>query len=328
MSDMVRNEAIEHKEEEQQQEGAKGIELSPGAQLSSRRQALNWSIDHVANQLNLAPRQIHALESDNYAALPGLASVRGFIRSYAKLLNIDAAPLLEVVAKETTAAEHAAPLRRELPSIRIPQNRLSTDRNRLLMPAAILLVVLVLVAGGMFILRPSSVESMLLAAFQTTAKTDSDAAARLRPQEAAVPNTTIDIDTSPVNTATPNTESDASVGPDLVEQRDARADERTLDNGATAAQATVAKSSASAAGESGGLLTLKLHEDSWIEIRRPDNSPIFAALMKAGASESFNITGPVTMVVGNAAGVQATLRGKRIELKVSARSNVARLTLK
>ncbi len=56
------------------------------------RESKEWTIAYVASQLNLAPRQIHALETDNYAALPGLVSVRGFIRSYAKLLKIDAKP--------------------------------------------------------------------------------------------------------------------------------------------------------------------------------------------------------------------------------------------
>ena len=64
---------------------------SVGTRLSAEREALGWSVEQVASQLNLAPRQIQALEQDNYAALPGIASVRGFIRAYAKLLKIDPA---------------------------------------------------------------------------------------------------------------------------------------------------------------------------------------------------------------------------------------------
>ena len=34
----------------------------PGAQLASQREARGWTIEQVATQLNLAPRQIHALD--------------------------------------------------------------------------------------------------------------------------------------------------------------------------------------------------------------------------------------------------------------------------
>ena len=68
--------------------------LSPGAKLATARTALGWSIDEVASQLKLAKRQIVAIEADDYASLPEPAVIRGFIRAYAKLLKLDAAPLL------------------------------------------------------------------------------------------------------------------------------------------------------------------------------------------------------------------------------------------
>src|SRR3569832_843273 len=74
----------------------------PGSQLAARREELGMTIEQAANQLNLAPRQVYAIESDNFAALPGKASIRGFIRAYAKLLKIDAAPLLTTKTNETS----------------------------------------------------------------------------------------------------------------------------------------------------------------------------------------------------------------------------------
>ena len=79
--------------------------LTPGAQLALQRQARGWSIEEVATQLNLAARQIQAIEADNYAALPGMASVRGFIRGYAKILKVDPSPLL---AMPDITGRHAA----------------------------------------------------------------------------------------------------------------------------------------------------------------------------------------------------------------------------
>lgn len=77
------------------------------------------------------------------------------------------------------------------------------------------------------------------------------------------------------------------------------------------------------------LLQLTFREDSWVEIRRDDKTAVIASLLKAGTTESFDITGPVTLVVGNAAGVDASLRGVRLDLQMTGgNSNVARLSLK
>lgn len=71
--------------------------LSPGAKLATARAAAGWSVDQVASQLKLAKRQIVAIEADDYASLPELAVIRGFIRAYAKLLKLDVAPLLILI---------------------------------------------------------------------------------------------------------------------------------------------------------------------------------------------------------------------------------------
>lgn len=65
-----------------------------GDTLRRTREAQGLSISEVANALKLNARQIEALESGRFAQLPGLAFTRGFLRNYARLLKIDAAPLL------------------------------------------------------------------------------------------------------------------------------------------------------------------------------------------------------------------------------------------
>ncbi|MDX8385714.1 MAG: DUF4115 domain-containing protein [Gallionella sp.] len=68
--------------------------LSVGSILRETREKLGMSIEDVAAQIKLAPRQIEALEADDLSKLPELAFVRGFIRSYAKILRLDAQDLL------------------------------------------------------------------------------------------------------------------------------------------------------------------------------------------------------------------------------------------
>lgn len=68
--------------------------VSVGRQLRQAREAAQLSRDEVARALKFSLRQIEALEADNYGALPGATIVRGFVRSYARLLKLDADPLL------------------------------------------------------------------------------------------------------------------------------------------------------------------------------------------------------------------------------------------
>lgn len=70
---------------------------SPGAKLAAARNASGWSVEQVAAQLKMAPRQINALEKDDYAALPDAAIVKGFTRTYAKLLKLDPTPILALL---------------------------------------------------------------------------------------------------------------------------------------------------------------------------------------------------------------------------------------
>jgi cytoskeleton protein RodZ len=76
--------------------------LSAGAMLRHARESAGWSIDMVSQQLKLAPRQVQALEQDDFAQLPGRTFVRGFMRNYARLLHLDPDALLSALP-ETAA---------------------------------------------------------------------------------------------------------------------------------------------------------------------------------------------------------------------------------
>lgn len=88
-----------------------------------------------------------------------------------------------------------------------------------------------------------------------------------------------------------------------------------------------AVSGTGAASAAGGMLSLVFREDSWVEIRRADRSTVVSRVFKAGSAESFAIDGPVSLVVGNAHGVEASLRGAPVELRAN-NNNTARVSLK
>src|SRR6266705_2330732 len=67
------------------------------------------SLDEVAQQLKLAPRQVIALEDEDFAQLPGRTFVRGFVRNYARLLNLNGDELLALLPDAAHAPGMGAP---------------------------------------------------------------------------------------------------------------------------------------------------------------------------------------------------------------------------
>jgi cytoskeleton protein RodZ len=71
--------------------------LSVGRTLREARELLGLSVVDVSNRIKFAPRQIEALEEDDLVRLPEATFVRGFVRSYARLLELDANRLLAML---------------------------------------------------------------------------------------------------------------------------------------------------------------------------------------------------------------------------------------
>jgi cytoskeleton protein RodZ len=76
--------------------GLEKASFTPGELLRSQREMLELSVQHVADTLNLTMHFIRSLESDSYDKLPGDVFVRGYIRSYARLVRLDPDQLIEI----------------------------------------------------------------------------------------------------------------------------------------------------------------------------------------------------------------------------------------
>ena len=67
---------------------------SVGTYLAAARAAKGLSVEDVARQLKLSPAQVRALDADDHANLPSPVFVRGFLRSYARVVGVDITALL------------------------------------------------------------------------------------------------------------------------------------------------------------------------------------------------------------------------------------------
>ena len=83
----------------------------PGQYLSRARETRGLSVADIARTLKFSERQIDALERDDYQVLSGSTFIRGFIRSYARVLKIDPVPLVAMLdaGSPHAAAEVVAP---------------------------------------------------------------------------------------------------------------------------------------------------------------------------------------------------------------------------
>lgn len=323
MSDTVVNQAAFGETVESQQEVVQSHQ-GPGAELAAQRKARAWTIEQVASQLNLAPRQIQALEENNYAILPGMASVRGFIRAYAKILKIDAQPLMTMVANDITAAIEPLSIRRPLATPFSENSRLPSLGGAR-KPSKIMFVI---------------VPAMILAAVAFTGYQMGwglEFETFLKKMALSAPLATPGQDALAVKLP----EAKSLVNPDSA--RYGSVSMATIPNtGAILPQptgvspVTIAASDLQAVGKDA--LILKIHGDSWIEIRQSGNNSanhentsnkvLVSHLVKAGSNETFEVTEPVSVTIGNAADVEATLRGVSLDLKSNTKNNIARLNLK
>lgn len=68
----------------------------PGAILASIREENGHSVEYVASKLHLRVRVIELLEQDAYDQMPESVFIKGYLRAYANLLEIESEPLLQL----------------------------------------------------------------------------------------------------------------------------------------------------------------------------------------------------------------------------------------
>ncbi|EHL30165.1 helix-turn-helix domain-containing protein [Legionella drancourtii] len=70
--------------------------INPGAQLASIREQKGYSVEFIANKLHLRTRVIELIEKNEFQSLPGTVFIKGYLRAYAKILDVSPEPYLAV----------------------------------------------------------------------------------------------------------------------------------------------------------------------------------------------------------------------------------------
>ncbi|MDR1146714.1 MAG: helix-turn-helix domain-containing protein [Verrucomicrobiales bacterium] len=69
--------------------------ITIGRQLAAARQAKGWTLEEAARRTHLKPALLACLEADEFDRLPSVTNARGFIRLYARELELDGWSLLK-----------------------------------------------------------------------------------------------------------------------------------------------------------------------------------------------------------------------------------------
>lgn len=288
-----------------------GLDVLPvmpavGAQLRAAREARGIALSEVAATLKLGVRQLEALERGDWQVLPGATFVRGFVRNYARFVQIDPLPLMSqldaVLEKPVSRLGEADSQQTAMPQGGPGISR----RDRMVVLSGGLLVVF---AALVYFLLPNDLsvwrDSVQELISSLARKDEAAPVAVVEPAPASEP--VFPPGTTPQQVMNPQAETPAA---DAV---------------APQAAMPVAEKSLQVAGAPD--MRFVFEKESWVEVRDRDGKVIFSQRGQAASEQSVSGQGPFSLVVGFAPGVKLFWHGQTVDLAPYTRGDVARLVL-
>ncbi|MDB6442943.1 helix-turn-helix domain-containing protein [Pseudomonas sp. 21TX0197] len=329
--------------------------VNPGETLRQARESNGWSLAQVALKLNLTVASLSNLEAGAFDKLPGHTFARGYIRAYAKLLDMDQTVLVQQFDQYTGSDAQGSSVH-SLGRIEEPV-RVSHTILRI-----VSLLLLIAVIGGGFVwwqdqtslrtkepvaMAPEHVEvegadgttrihpldepeDQAVLEGQAEGETSlalpqgqdgADAEAGAEPSVPATP-------TAPAAPATPAPGTSAPVAPAPATPA-APAPAPATPTPTVAAPTAPATPSAApvapAAGE--GQVQIQFTADCWTQITDGNGKVLFSGLKRKGDSTSVNGKPPFAVRLGYARGAQVSYNGQPVDVAPFTTGETARLKL-
>lgn len=305
---------MEHFPENNTEQGNRpaAIPLSLGRMLREARERLGLSVADVAAQTKFAPRQVEALEADDFKHLPETAFLRGFVRSYAKILNMDAQTILAALPQTKATVAELIPASVDVP---FPVAQPTQRQNLILLGAALLLAVIVVgFAVWHFTTPPKQSE---IAKIETPVPLPSEMQVIPAPP---APKQNITALATPAETKLRS-----SVA---VEQSSVRAAKTPAVQAVPKTESTDSATRHDAPTQT-TTLRLVFDEESWTEITDKDGKILSSKVNPRGSELNLKGPMPLSLVIGHAATTHLYQDGEEVDLApyINSSSEVARLIL-
>ncbi|MCX2524559.1 RodZ domain-containing protein [Larsenimonas rhizosphaerae] len=292
----------------------------PGTLLKAERERQGLSVDTVARKLNLKPSLVDDFERNQFDKVQIAAYRRGYLRSYARLLHMDEAIIVDAHDRQFGREDASTPRAAPIQTIK-PRSGRPGRLGRIVFRLFTLLVIAVL-AGLTLVWWQSrdNTPDVTDDGVDTTALPASESITQI-PTPIEIPDTTAQVsptpeqqDTAPTTEpATPAIEETAPSTPEV-------ADSATPDT-SSAPVATDADTAVPT-------LAMSFAQDSWVRITDSSGKNVISGLQTAGTTAQAEGTPPFRLTIGNASHVTLRLNGEQVNLAPHTRSNnVAKFTL-
>ncbi|MCB1569156.1 MAG: helix-turn-helix domain-containing protein [Xanthomonadales bacterium] len=273
-------------------------QTSPGLRLRDARTAQGWSCAEVAGRLRLRTPLIEAMEREDLAALGAPVFARGYLDSYARLLNLPGNLVNELLPAEQ--AVYVPPL--EQTSTRPRRSRQWFDQF-----------------ARRFVYVALTASIVIPVVLLATREPLPDPASLLTPLDMPVSsNVPVDVSNSSAVEAAPEL-----VGPPAPMEQAVMASFTPFYGPSRTSPVTAAPVSVNQTDS----LVLKLRGDSWVEVTGKDGSRLAHELGRAGGELSFDAAKVAHVLLGNASAVQVRLNGQEMNIGAFQRANVARFAV-
>ena len=312
--------------------------LSTGVRLRNAREQLGLSQQAVAERLCLKVSTVRDIEEDKAPAELASTFLRGYIRSYAKLVHIPEEELLPMMEKQAPVrAAKVAPMQ----SFSLGKRRKKRDGWLMSFTWLVLFVVIGLTGAWWWQNHKAQQEEITTMADQSSAElnnsagegaqsiplnTDTSATASETP--AATANTP---DTTTAQTAAPAVNQTAQAPADSAVVSPSQANVETAP--ATTANNAVQPLPSDPAGVTAApadpnALVMNFNADCWLEVTDATGKKLFSGLQRKDGTLNLAGQAPYKLKIGAPAAVQIQFQGKPVDLSRFIRTNqVARLTV-
>lgn len=292
----------------------------PGAILAARRIAAGISEEQIASRLKMSVRQVRSLEVDDYEALHGMATARGFVRAYARILQLDPEPLVASFAeKKKTPASASVAQGKTAAAEPFVKNREPFKKKR--GNSGKIAILLIIVVGILVVASNMNFFSFMGKFKKESAEKTSPAIAPVSPAISAG-ETKETVPPAAGQTIAENKPADQLASNPTGQTNQPNAPVQTPSN------QNVPVAAAQAPAEKGSLLVINFREKSWLQIQKKDGSVIAEYIGKPGEKRQLEVKEPVTVIVGFAPGVNMEFKGSPVDLVSSTTNSVAKVTLK
>ncbi len=273
-----------------------------GAELARLREERGLALTDVAQQLKFAARQLEALEQERFEVLPGGTFVRGMVRAYARLLKVDAEPMLGRLADRFDAPDANSLAARYKQPVPFSDG---TRRSTFVYLGASLGVLVAVGAIAYQWYREHNAPH--------PAQVASADKAKATPVERPVP-----IPAEPVAVAKVPEEVVA------VQEKVAAPQEKTVPQ-EKAVKETVAGVKPAPAGVH--RIVLRCEEEAWLEVKDANGRQLLSSLNPPGCERVVQGRGPFELVIGNASHVQVLHNDRLLDLRPHSKQDIARFTI-